>query len=226
MSQLIRVIDCETTGLDPLTDRIVEVASVDVLCYADGRSSLVEHNTALINPGIPIPPEASAVHHLTDKDVATAMSYDTIQPCLRDGAPDVFAAHNAAFDRAFTRLDGNWICTRKVAMYAYPDLTSWSNQVLRYALRLEVPQECLAIMPHRALHDALVTATMLQHFLDRFTVREMLDISSKPCLLPRVSFGKHRGQKWSDIPKDYLRWCLGQDMDEDVKHTAHHWLAN
>ena len=64
---MIRVVDVETTGLDPAVDRIVEIAVVGVdferRCYRKLFHSLVD-------PEIPIPPEASAVHHITTAMVA------------------------------------------------------------------------------------------------------------------------------------------------------------
>jgi exodeoxyribonuclease X len=51
--------------------------------------------------------------------------------------------------------------------------------------------------------------------------------TNEPVLLPNVTFGKHRGQAWTDVPVDYLQWILRQqDMNENVVHTARHHLAN
>lgn len=65
---VVRVIDIETTGTDPVADAVIEVASVDVL--ADG--TITNRQSTLVRPGIPIPPEASAAHHLIDEDLAGA----------------------------------------------------------------------------------------------------------------------------------------------------------
>ena len=59
------VFDLETTGPDRLTDRIVEVAAVKVA--PDGEVSVFETR---VNPGVKIPSEATAVHGITDADVA------------------------------------------------------------------------------------------------------------------------------------------------------------
>jgi DNA polymerase III epsilon subunit-like protein len=52
-----RVIDIETTGVDPLADAIIEIGSVDVL--KDG--SIANRRSTLVRPPIPVPPESSAV---------------------------------------------------------------------------------------------------------------------------------------------------------------------
>lgn len=72
-------LDLETTGLVLEKDRIVELAVVRV--EADGRR--VEFST-LVNPGIPIPAEATALHGISDEDVADAPTLEQLLPTLRD----------------------------------------------------------------------------------------------------------------------------------------------
>lgn len=222
----IRVIDVETTGLDPESDSIVECAAVDILHDPDVNDLVTDRRTWLVDPGREIPPEASAIHHITDDDVRGKLKWNQVHGAIGSLQKcDYYAAHNAKFDRDFTRLPGQWICTRKVATRLYPHAPAHSNQVLRYWLQLEVCDEAKGIMPHRALHDAFVTAALLVRLLHDVDIEQAVAWSNEPCLLPRVPFGKHKGAEWSAVPKDYLRWCLGQDMDEDVKFTCTHWLV-
>src|SRR4051812_34674763 len=65
LRRLFAVIDLETTGTNPQTERIVEL-SVLKIAEDGGR----DHWTQRINPGISIPAEASAVHGIADIDVA------------------------------------------------------------------------------------------------------------------------------------------------------------
>ncbi len=69
--------DLETTGIDVVKDRIVELSYLKV--YPDGKE---ETRTWLINPGIPIPPEATAVHGITDSDVKDAPSFQQVAQTL------------------------------------------------------------------------------------------------------------------------------------------------
>ncbi|OQB29404.1 MAG: hypothetical protein BWY08_02048 [Bacteroidetes bacterium ADurb.Bin174] len=59
--------DLETTGIDIVNDRIVQIAYHKV--YPNGKE---ESKSFLINPGIPIPPQATAIHKITNDDVAMA----------------------------------------------------------------------------------------------------------------------------------------------------------
>jgi len=65
--------DLESTGLNPATDRIVEISMLKV--FPEGRE---EEFTMRINPGIPIPEESSKVHGIYDADVADKPGFKTV----------------------------------------------------------------------------------------------------------------------------------------------------
>jgi DNA polymerase-3 subunit epsilon len=89
--------DIETTGLDPQKDRIVEIGAVKF----DNKGIIARFST-LIDPGIPMPPEAGRVNNITDSMLSG-------QPPLDEALPDfirftggaVITAHNAPFDCGF-----------------------------------------------------------------------------------------------------------------------------
>jgi len=60
-------LDLETTGINVVTDRIVEIALLKI--FPDGHE---EEKMQRINPGIPIPPQTSAIHGIYDEDVKDA----------------------------------------------------------------------------------------------------------------------------------------------------------
>jgi DNA polymerase-3 subunit epsilon/CBS domain-containing protein len=68
-------LDTETTGLDARTARLVQVAALPL---AGGRMRPDDRLERLVNPGIPIPAAAVAVHGITDAMVATAPSFNDI----------------------------------------------------------------------------------------------------------------------------------------------------
>lgn len=71
------VLDLETTGKRVHADRIVEICALKL--FPGGTHEI---RTRRLNPGIPIPPEATAVHHITDADVADELSFHRIAPGL------------------------------------------------------------------------------------------------------------------------------------------------
>lgn len=67
--------DLETTGINVGKDRIVEISVLKV--YPNGNK---DSKTLRVNPGIPIPTEASSVHGITDEDVANEPLFKEIAP--------------------------------------------------------------------------------------------------------------------------------------------------
>lgn len=232
------VIDTETTGIDPEVDRVVEIASVAVMPGIETPWRVTRLRASLVNPARPIPPEASAVHHLVDADVVSSPSLDEavgqVVPPLPDGNEMVIVAHNAAFDSKFLPQFSNkqWLCTYRCALHLYPDAPSHSNQTLRYWLGLQPPFTQMDeankrnAQPHAALFDAVTTAALLMQMLETNDADYLCRLQFEPVLLATVRFGQHRGKKWADVPLSYLEWVLKQNFDTDVKHTARHYLES
>ncbi|MDB4303390.1 DUF3820 family protein [Desulfosarcina sp.] len=56
-------------------------------------------------------------------------------------------------------------------------------------------------------------------------VQEMINISNNPVLIARMPFGKHKGMLFSEVPRDYLEWLSGTELDEDLAYTVKHHLG-
>ena len=69
--------DLETTGINIVKDRIVEISYVKV--FPNGKE---ETKTRRINPGMPIPPESTAIHGITDEDVKDCPTFKEIAKSL------------------------------------------------------------------------------------------------------------------------------------------------
>jgi len=65
--------DLETTGIKVATDRIVEICILKVM--PDGSTKI---KTKLVNPGMPIPPEVTAIHGITDEAVKDAPTFPAL----------------------------------------------------------------------------------------------------------------------------------------------------
>lgn len=222
------VTDTETTGLNHEEDGILEIAGVH-------QDSSVKPFESFCNPGVLISVEAKATHHITEDMIANSPHPDYVVKIMLHklgyDKETVMVAHNAQFDRGFIgkcypplEEPFKWLCTYRCAMHIWPDATGHSNQVLRYLLgvKLELPD---GLYPHRALYDVIVTKAILERMLETHTLEQLINLTQKPVLLTKVRFGKHKGAQWKDLPKDYLKWiCNQQDMDADVRHTAHSYL--
>jgi exodeoxyribonuclease X len=80
--------------------------------------TIANQQSTLVRPGIPVPPESSAVHHLIDEDLAGA---PPLMELFKDA--DAYVAHNADFERSFLGPllgDATWVCTYKAALRIWP----------------------------------------------------------------------------------------------------------
>lgn len=92
-------IDTETTGRDAQQDRIVEVGLVFF-----HKGAVVDRKGWLINPGRPIPEDASAVHGIFDADVADKPRFFEVAAEILESLSGYLPlAYNAEFDRNFLR---------------------------------------------------------------------------------------------------------------------------
>jgi exodeoxyribonuclease X len=182
-----------------------------------------------VQPGTPVSPAASAIHHLIDADLKGAPALENV--IEKFAGADAYVAHNCSFEKSF--LDRHlgqavWACTYKCALRVGPELASYSCQALRYQLGLINPLgiERATLVPHRALSDAIVTAAILVEILKHAEWSEVIEWSEAPPLLTVLGFSKHRGQRFDAVPKDYLRWIAEapNSLRADVKFSARHWL--
>lgn len=226
-----RVIDLETTGLAPPAE-IIEIGRTDVVA-SDFGVTVDAPRSQLYRPLNGIPPETMAVHHLTEADFGPETPVCTPQhlhAALFTGpAVDVFVAHNCSFERQFITAAATgqtpWICTYKIALHLWPDAPKHGNQVLRYWRGLTL-DPAFAMPPHRAGPDAWVTAHLLAELITLAPVEQLIAWTEAPKRMPTLTFGKHRGTLWHEVPIDYLQWISGQaDMDPDTLWYAKQELA-
>jgi DNA polymerase-3 subunit epsilon len=133
------VLDTETTGLDPASDKIIELALVKFeYSRATGEvGRVLEVYDGLEDPGMPIPPESTALHGITDEMVRGRRLDEAAIEQLLDGVGLVIA-HNAGFDRPFVerRLPGlaglAWGCSLREVPWEEVGIGSGKLEYLAY----------------------------------------------------------------------------------------------
>jgi len=219
----IRVLDFETTGMEPPAE-VCEVGYCDVVQDAGGWQ--IGEPSARLCRVQSMPPEVRAVHHLTLAECAPFPAFDEGAFVGDLGGCSVIAAHNAEFEAQWLPKGGALplLCTYKAALRVWPEAPSHSNSVLRYWLEdqglVELDHDT-AMPPHRAGPDAYVTAHILKALLSQVTARQMVAWTQEPRLMPKITFGKHKGAQWHEAPADYLSWVATKsDLDVDTKWNA------
>lgn len=165
----IAFVDTETTGTDSAVDRVIEVGIV-----IGRQGAVVERHSWLLHPGMPIPEASTAVHGITDADVAE-------QPSFADVAPEIVerfggalpAAYNAEFDRGFllaeleraghlperpapaVRGEVRWLDPLVFARELYPGRQSRALGAMCERLGIEL------VKAHRATDDAEAALKLL-----------------------------------------------------------------
>jgi DNA polymerase-3 subunit epsilon len=201
-------IDSETTGLDPKSDRLVELAAVEFRQGEVGRRMGM-----LLNPGMPIPAGASAVHGISDADVADCPPFAEVAERFLDhvSKAEVLVGYNWPFDAAFleTACGARW--TEAIAgkpiidalvLVRFDEVGRFWKGPGRHKLdavaeRLGVPREGKA---HRASSDCVLTCRVL------WQLREHLpeDAHQAAALI-----GSARDQQ----DRDFQAWRKAKDAD-------------
>ena len=156
------VIDIETTGLSPKSEKITEIA---IIIY-DGLK-IVEEFRTLINPEKYIPANISRMTGITNEMVKDAPKFWEVAKkivLLTEGK--TFVAHNVNFDYNFVRHEfqelgyqysRNKLCTVKLSRKILPGKKSYSLGKICKELGIEIKDR------HRAYGDAYATARLLDY---------------------------------------------------------------
>lgn len=215
--------DTETTGIRAEKDHIIELAAYDP----------VQNRTfeMLINPGRPIPAEASAIHHITDEMVADAPSFNVVAEAFNifcDGDVVLIAHNNDAFDFHFLKTEYGR-ASMTMPSWKFLDSLKWAR---RY--RSDLPRHTLQFLreiygieannAHRALDDVIVLYKVFMNMTDDLSITDVYQLLNRPRELQHMPFGKHQGVLLKNLPKDYLKWMQGagafdKTENQELKQT-------
>ena len=228
--------DLETTGTDIANDRIVEISLVKL--FPNNRE---EVNTFRVNPGIPIPAEATAVHGISDEDVKDKPSFSALSEILLGilSNSDLCGYNLIKFDFpllrmefvrnniAFDTLGVNLIDPMRIFMKNEPrDLSAalqfYCNENLENAHSAEadtIATKKILLAQIKKYDDVPNSVSELSAYSTEGQ-RQYADITGKLIYNEQneivFSFGKHKGERVIDNT-DYCGWVLGADFPEDTK---------
>lgn len=231
--------DLETTGLDMKNDRIIELAFIKWTPHGD-----VLERERRFNPGMPIPPEATAVHGISDADVEHEIPFCRTAKSLVDMLEgcDLAGFNVRRFDipmlvYEFKRCDVDFSIDGRRVVDMQNIFHREERRDLSAAARFYLGREHEEA--HTALGDIRTSAGVLAAQLERYShlPREMdgLHAYCEEYSPTRTEVdrwfgpeadgrpfrrGKHKGKAIATVAAespDYLQWMLGaDDMDEEV----------
>ena len=158
------IVDIETTGGQPASDRITEIA-----IYVHDGERVVDSYATLLNPGRAIPPFITQLTGITNDMVADAPRFHEVARKVVEMTEGcVFVAHNVRFDYSFLKkefadLGYNYsrktLCTVRLSRSLIPGQPSYSLGKLCKSIGIELNGR------HRAAGDAEATAVLFGRLL-------------------------------------------------------------
>ena len=231
--------DLETTGTDTTRDRIVEISMVKVA--PDGEKTI---KTRRLNPEMPIPAEATAIHHISDEDVKDCRTFKEIAKSLKDfmGGCDFGGFKSNRFDlpvlvEEFLRAGVDVDFRKRRYIDVQNIFHKKEERTLVAAYRFYCGKE-LGDAAHGAEADTLATYEVLLSQLDRYSdlqndVEFLSQYSSRgetADFAGRIgyndkkeeifTFGKYKGQKVADVfasEPGYYDWMMKGDFPQYTK---------
>jgi|SRR5690606_33400511 DNA polymerase-3 subunit epsilon len=230
--------DLETTGLDKQNDRIVQIAIIRI--QEDGTPF---EFTSLINPGIPIPKEASDVHGITDDMVKDQPTFVQLMPKIGrffSGDIAIGGYNSNSFDIPFlvnemSRAGFTIDLTNVPFIDPLNIFKRKEERTLEAAMKFYCGKQLEGA--HDALNDvkATIEVFMAQH--ERYELpndlseldlycnydKKRADIQGVFTIDDEGDYvfcqGKHIGKK-AKTEKSYLKWMISADFPKDAKEIA------
>ncbi|MBD5248572.1 MAG: 3'-5' exonuclease [Barnesiella sp.] len=230
--------DLETTGINITQDRIVEISLIKVM--PDGSE---EEFTTRVNPEMPIPAESTAVHHITDADVADAKTFRQIASMLakKFTGCDIAGYNSNRFDvpmlaEEFARAEVDFDFTRANFIDVQNIFHKKEQRTLVAAYRFYCGGEIENA--HSANADTRATYEVLKAQLDHYDdlpndVRKLAEFSSQTNGLDLagrfirndkgeavINFGRYKGQLASKVMETdhgFYDWVQKGDFPRDTK---------
>lgn len=233
--------DLETTGTDTVKDRIVEIAYLKV--FPNGKK---EVKTKRINPEMPIPPAATAIHGISDDDVKDSPTFKQIAKSLADQIEgcDLAGFNSSRFDipllaEEFLRAGVDIDLSKRKMIDVQIIFHKKEERTLKAAYKFYCGEEL--IDAHSAEADTLATYEVLKAQLDKYDdlendieklATEFSFFNNNVDLAGRIikdengievfNFGKHKGRSVAEVLKkepSFYAWMMDAEFPLNTKQV-------
>lgn len=212
------IADTETSGLGDEA-RIVEVALVEV----DEHLNVKRSAYSLIDPLVPISPSASGIHGITNALVVNEPTieefFEGVGSEFAEMSGSILVCHNVAFDKKYLAPHipfSQTLCTLKLSRLVFPDSPDHKLQTLRYLLGLKGGKS------HSAMGDVEVLLELVEALMatSGHDLHGLLDLAQQKIVVKEMPFGKHKGTRLENLPRNYVKWLFGLDnLDDNLKYS-------
>lgn len=233
--------DLETTGISITHDRIVEISYLKV--YPNGKEEIKSRR---INPEMPIPPQVTAIHGITDEDVKDCPTFKQIAKSLADQLEgcDLAGFNSSRFDvpmlaEEFLRAGVDFDMSKR----KFVDVQIIFHKKEQRTLEAAYKFYCDKTLDnaHSAEADTLATYEVLKSQLDRYPdlandvetlSKEYSSFNNNVDFAGRMvfddkgvevfNFGKHKGKSVAQVLKSepsYYSWMMDGDFPLNTKQA-------
>ena len=225
--------DLETTGINIVSDRIVEISYLKIMPNGEEESK-----TRLINPEMPIPPQATAIHGITDEDVKASSTFKVIAKSLaaQISGCDLAGYNSNRFDipllaEEFLRADIDIDLMKRKFIDVQTIFHKKEPRNLAAAYKFYCDKDLENA--HTAAADTKATYEILQAQLDRYpdlinditflsdysSFNNNADFAGRVIYNEKkqevINFGKYKGRLVEDVLRDdpgYYGWIMQGDF--------------
>ncbi|QEN06228.1 3'-5' exonuclease [Thiospirochaeta perfilievii] len=170
----IVVFDLETTGLNPKSERIIEIGALKIR-----DNEIVDRLSMLVNPGIPVPFYSTKVNGITtDMLIGCISDIEGVKQFIEFSKNCIIVAHNISFDIGFINsylerantpiLENMLVDTVRLARKAFPGEKKYSLGIIASRLNIDV------LNAHRAEDDARVCYELYTMCINKLKNTEMI----------------------------------------------------
>jgi DNA polymerase III subunit epsilon len=219
--QVFICLDCETTGLDPNVDRIIEMAAVR---FTIEKS--IAQCESLIDPECAIPETSIAIHHISQEMVQGKPKVAEFLPQLLELVGNhIIVGHGIKFDMDIIAAEAaranipckiqhnQYIDTLRMARH-YGESPINSLEQLRKHFNIDDEGA------HRAMSDVMVNMDVFKFLAKPYkNVGQIFDVLSRPVAIKIMPLGKHKGRPVTEVPLQFLLWAANKDFDQDLLFT-------
>ena len=232
--------DLETTGIDIVTDRIVEISYLKI--YPNGKE---ESKTIRVNPGVPIPEKASELHGITNEMVKDCPTFKEIAKSLANEMEgcDLAGFNSNRFDipllaEEFLRAGTDIDLKKRKFVDVQTIFHKMEQRTLSAAYKFYCNKELEGA--HGAEADTKATYEVLKSQLDRYpelqndidylshfsAFTKNVDFSGRIVYddngVEYINFGKYKGKKVTDVLREdsgYYSWIMSSSFALDTKRA-------